>query len=464
MYYQNYSYGDPTPPSANTMSVNDLKLMTASRLGSNAQSTGMLPQIQVHPRGLQMSGSQSQTNISQRSMQAQAQSNGVRPKSQSAKIGEPLNIAALSVQDIKELTRQRLAREQAEKRAQEVAFATGAPILEKKEAIEALPSSRLATQSPRYPVPGLGDLSVPVSARSNPSPNRVRFDSNVTHVPPPQSGQFSSRPTSRPETLSPNTAVSPPSFNNGLAGPSELPTRTTGSASFNSNELRLGRALTLLDNSNSSPIATSGLPQPTSGQQTVTQARTPLFTSRNVVQSPLATVGEDSITVPVTLAENPSRPNRLLHHLPDVKQLFGFNKESAKEKLPSPILTASGETSIHSTKSKGGKDGHTLTSANLRLVQFANGPFEHSKGVNLFMAPQVFRSDSKSSGFSSASGSLSPLERNGPGQFIAKDVAESVLESVSFTPRSASSNFEDSNSNIAISRGVVRNDSCSTGF
>jgi hypothetical protein len=147
--------------------------------------------------------------------------------------------------------------------------------------------------------------------------------------------------------------------------------------------------------------------------------------------------------------------------LPDVKQLFGFRD---KDKISSPILTASAQTSLGNGISPA---QNQLTANNLRLIQYSGGPFEANKGVNLFVAPHIAREDSKSSNFSSASGSLSPLERGGHLPTLAKEVAESVLDSLSytsFTPRSAASAFDDSLSTVAISKGLVRADSNFSGY
>jgi hypothetical protein len=152
--------------------------------------------------------------------------------------------------------------------------------------------------------------------------------------------------------------------------------------------------------------------------------------------------------------------------------LFGF-----REKItPSPILTASAHkvmassrssessVSIHSlppsTHAPLSQHPSQLTASNLRLAQYSTSAFEH----NLFVAPNLLRDGSHSS-FSSASGSLSPLERHGQLPTIAKEVAESVLDSLSYTPRSASSNYEDSNlSTLNFPRGLHRGDSNLSGY
>jgi hypothetical protein len=246
--YQQYSYVDPASAG---MTVQDVKNMTASRLASNVPGP-MLPQIQQSStRSLQ--GSISQSSLPHRPLL----NNLSRPKSNSNLNGKSLapvprpepSIATLSVQDIKELTRQRLAREAEEKeKAAAKRVQNDSVALSNAPVLEPMPSSRS--------VDGLQSSRL----KQTPSPNRVRFEglpsSSFTPTPPAGSGHnlLSGRPTSRPETLSPNGI-------SGVTGVGSATVSTRQSpAGFGASEFRLSPALTLLgDGPTNSTSFTSGL-------------------------------------------------------------------------------------------------------------------------------------------------------------------------------------------------------------
>jgi hypothetical protein len=317
--------------------------MTATRLAGSSSAT-VLPQIQ-QSSGRGMQTSMSSASVTQRNaiMAPVRRTSGAINTANTANAASAASsgrsgvveqrtqphLSCLSVQDIKELTRQRLAREAQTKDA--VVQPSSNPVL------EPLPSSRGVDTLPSGRLSSTNSMMRGSPNPTNISPSRLRFENPVNYdltVSPPQSApgaQLSSRPTSRPETLSPGV-MSPTSNastpNSGITSVGSTSTQntskngqgaipTTGYSPFgNGNEMRLGRALTLLNDGNGSTGAavnangfSSGLPHHSLTQN----VRPPMFRGSSQ-PSPLATVDESAPDSPPGLRAMEPKPktNKIL--------------------------------------------------------------------------------------------------------------------------------------------------------